>query len=317
MSLHVKKYRTTDRVQLEQIILAAFLDDETMQEHARFGNEITTPTRFKTLVATFGDDPVGFASFYQNRLHYHPHDFHVSLVTAPEFQRKGIGRKLHQALVDALPYRLARLRVLASESSAGLFLEALHYRPLLRSFGPELPVQAVDLEKYQAVSGALEANGYTFRTLANLGAFDRGELVRLCLESYRDTHTHSPPTASEEVWDDIFLGEGCIDEAFFVALKDRSPVGFSGLRSGEQRGEMASMWDGVASSERALAFPLRLALKLREVEYARNVGVQTLCWEVDSVDLVGMQLLETLPFRTPPAYQVWVCDLPAPVSYSE
>ena len=86
-------------------------------------------------------------------------------------------------------------------------------------------------------------------------------------------------------------------------------VGFSSLQLGEHKGEMESMWDGVARSQRALEFPLRLALKLQEVEYAMKNGVCNLNWEVDSVDLVGMQLLEELPFTLPPAYQIWVREV--------
>ena len=308
MELQIREYRNDDKTYLKQIVLSVF-GDRDLRDRAYFGEACITPTQTKTLVAVVAGNPVGFTSFYQNPLHYHPHDFRVSVVVAPKFQHKGIGHKLHEALLNALPYSIARIRTITLEqTSAELFFKTLNYKPLLRSFAPKLTVQAVDLSAYIHILTALEVSGYCFRTLAELDIAQRYELVELCMSAYADIHTYSPPIPSQE-WASIFLGKDCIDKAFFVAIKDKSLVGFSSLQLGEHKGEMESMWDGVARSQRALEFPLRLALKLQEVEYAMKNGVCNLNWEVDSVDLVGMQLLEELPFTLPPAYQIWVREV--------
>ena len=310
MKFRVRDYQTADSDKLEQLVEATFPDDSAMQAHAYFGEARTTPTYARTVVAVVADGPVGFASFYQNRLHYHPHDFRLSIVVSPEFGRRGVGRELYGGLLERLPSPVARLRALTPEhSGAAAFFNALGYRVLLRSYTPELNVQTVDLGAPLELLTALARSGYRFKTLAELDktkVYD--ELTTLCLEAYADTHTHSPPLLSED-WASIFLGEDCLDEAFFVALKDDAMVGFSSLRPGERQGEMEAMWDGVARSERALAYPLRLALKLREVAYAKKNAVNNLVWEVDSVDWVGMQLLGALPFTVPPAHQLWIREV--------
>ena len=314
--MNVRDYRTEDREGLEALV--ATVPDETVRAHARFGHVQKPPLQTRTVVAAPepGSPPVGFASFYQNQLHYHPHDFRVSVVVAPVWQRRGVGRALHSALLERLPHPVVRLRTLIPETAGeSAFLTSLSYRPLLRSFSPELAVGEVESDTYRAALSALAKRGYHLTSLASLNKavnLNKAELhdrlVELCLEAYADIHTYSPPTGDLDMWKDIFL-EDCRDEAFFVAMKNGEPVGFSSLQAGESARELESMWDGVARSERALAYPVRLALKLCEVEYARTQDVETLIWEVDSVDLVGMQLMNTLPFKVPPAYEMWALDI--------
>ena len=309
MEIQIRDYQVSDEPQLEQIVLATFPHDETMRDHAYFGETSSGPKYAKTVIALISDQLVGFASFYQNRLHYHPHDFRVNVLVLPDFQGQGVGQRLHRALSSDLPVQAARLRTVTPyPSEAESFLRAFDYRPLLQSFSPELDVQAVKVNNYSSILSALKASGYHFVTLSEFGSRVEAELLNLCLEAYADTHVHSPPTLSED-WESIFLGKGCIDEAFFLALKGTRLIGFSSLRWGDSKDEMESMWDGVSRSERALAYPLRLALKLRELEYARANQVNSLVWEVDSIDLVGMQLMEALPFVVPSAHQIWVSHL--------
>jgi hypothetical protein len=60
------------------------------------------------------------------------------------------------------------------------------------------------------------------RTLADLQSDLKREerVAALCLEAYADTHVFSPPTATLDEWQDIFLGEGYLEEAFFIAVRD-------------------------------------------------------------------------------------------------
>ncbi|MEM7736717.1 MAG: GNAT family N-acetyltransferase [Deinococcota bacterium] len=310
MDIHIRNYQESDAEQLEHLTLTTFPNDDAMQAYAHYGKPRHTPTFAHTVVAQDADNLVGFASVYQNSLHYHPHDFRVVVIVTENYQRQGLGTRLHRAVLTHLPVKIARLREMTLETSpAGTFLEKLGYQPLFRSFGHELVVDKVDVSVYQPLLRRLEQNGYTFKTLADLDKSSiSSDIILLCLEAYADMHVHSPPTPNAN-WNEIFLDDDCIDEAFFVALKEGQPVGFSSLQAGETSAQMESMWDGVARSERTLAFPLRLALKLHEVDYAQKHGVKVLAWEVDDVDLVGMQLMRHLPFKILPAHQLWVCDV--------
>lgn len=169
-------------------------------------------------------------------------------------------------------------------------------------------MRKVGLAELQALAVQLQKIGYTIHTLRELADAEvkDAELTTSCLEAYADTHPHCPPTAPRKERQAIFLGSGCLREAFFVVMKGGRCVGFSGLRRGDTPGLMESMWDGVARSERPLEVPLRMALKGQEVAFAQAAGVDVLNWEVDSTDLAGMHILDALPFERGPEYQVWV-----------
>lgn len=311
MDLLIRDYDEADSAALKRLVAAVWPDDEAMQEHAHFGHQQKTPTSAKTLVAVLDARPVGFASSYQNPLHYHPLDFRVSVVVDPNYRRRGLGSALYEELLKSLPLLLPkRLRCLTLEDSiaANGFLAARGYGVLLTSYTPALPVAAVSLAEMVSCQEMLELAGYSFCTLAELhGDPNRNErLAALCLEAYADTHTHSPPTASLRDWQDIFLGEHCIEEAFFVACSGGRYAAFSSLRRGETSTAMEAMWDGVSRSDRALEVPLRLALKAQEVRYARAHGVHKLHWEVDSTDIAGMELLKRLPFERGVGCLMWV-----------
>lgn len=301
--LELRDYKLTDSAQLEQLVATNNDSENTLFTEAR-----TTPRYTRTIIAKLNEEIVGFATLYQNQLHYHPNDFRLSIVVSEEARKQGVDSKLHEAVIKDLPVELARVRAASPEHSASsAFFETLGYYPLLRSYSPSLNVNSIETDKYDNVLKALRRSGYHITNLAELGRDATQSLVDLYFQVYADNHTHSPPTPDED-WQDIFLGEDVVDEAFFVAIRKGVPVGFSSLQAGEPH-EMESMWDGVDVSERALAYPLRLALKLREVSYAKQKGITTIHWEVDSTDLVGIQLMKTLPFEAGSAQQIWTCEV--------
>jgi hypothetical protein len=171
-----------------------------------------------------------------------------------------------------------------------------------------LEVAAVNPSEFAGNLHSLEQDGYRILALADMESDPQREarIAELCREAYADGHPFSPPTGPPAVWQETFLAEPHLQEAFFLAVKDGRYVAFSSLRPGEAPGVMAVMWDGVARSERPLEFPLRLALKTREAQYARSRNVTELHWEVDSTDLAGMHLLKVLPFRSRSAALMWV-----------
>jgi len=313
MKPFIREYREDDRVSLRSIAEAS-VADEDVRAHTHFGPTETVPAYANTLVAEQDGCCIGFASVFQNEFHYHPLDFRFCVVVHPMYRRRGVGVTLYHALLTStLPGKPKRLRCLTCENDdvAEQFLKGLGYRVLLTCYTPVLKVAAVNLAKLTGYLCKLEHAGYRIVTLAELVSDDKRDerITALCLEAYADTHTFSPPTAPVAVWQEEFLGEDCLEEAFFVAVQDGRYTAFSSLRPSTTNSVMEAMWDGVSRAERALEFPLRLALKAREVAYARNQGVQELHWEVDSTDLTGMHLLNVLPFERGSGSHVWVNEL--------
>ncbi len=314
MDVLIRNYEAQDEPELTSIVAALWPDDEDMRGHAYFGPDQDTPTYARTTVATRGQEPVGLASVYQNEWHYHPRDFRLSIAVSPGCQGQGVGAKLHRALMDKLsPRAPIRLRCLTREDhvASTRFFERHGYHVLLRSYSPILSVEAVQLDELGRYRSQLERAGYTFCTLADLCNDPQRDrrVTALCREAYGDTHPHSPPTAPFGAWRDIFLGNGTIEEAFFVAANDGRYAAFSGLRQGQKDATMNSMWDGVSRLDRAIEVPLRLALKACEIAYAREHRIRELHWEVDTTDLAGMRVLSVLPFEWGLAYLMWVRDV--------
>jgi GNAT superfamily N-acetyltransferase len=308
--LFIRDYRKSDEAALRSIVQDCIADDD-IRDHVRFGERETGPTYARTIIAEEAGRCIGFASAFQNPFHYHPVDFRFSVVVDPPCRRLGVGTALYRALLQAtLPGKRKRLRCVTAEedAAAAAFLTGLGYRVLLTSYTPVLEVAAVNPSEFAGNLHSLEQDGYRILTLADMESDPQRDarITELCLEAYADGHPFSPPTGPPAMWQEAFLGEPCLQEAFFLAVKDGRYVAFSSLRPGEVPEVMEAMWDGVARSERALEFPLRLALKAREVQYACGRAVKELHWEVDSTDLAGMHLLNALPFGRRSGARIWV-----------
>lgn len=310
-TITIRAYQPRDKAALEQCLSqagASLLFFEPQHEVEGQANYRQTLLALETNNETGkeADRIVAGASLYQNPLHYHPCDFRVSMWA----DTLKLAHQLHHALLQQLPTPLARWRMW--RDAGDTLPSQLGYQVLLRSFSPVLEVAEVTADQRQSIVATmrkLEQMGYSFTTLAQFGRQRDAEVVAMCLEAYADTHTHSPPNRQEN-WAEIFLDEAAlIPDAFFLVCKDAVPVAFSSLQAGERQAEMEAMWDGVARSERTLAYPLRLVLKMLEHDYAQKHHISKLCWEVDTVDVVGMQLLEALPFRKDDISVIWVKDV--------
>lgn len=156
-----------------------------------------------------------------------------------------MGTKLYQTLLESvLPTLPKRLRCLTREKgvTSRRFLETLGYRVLLTSYSPVLFVDVVDLAELARYHESLRRAGYSFCTLAKLRDPIRDRrITALCLEAYADTHVYRPPTASLDDWQTIFVGEGCLEDAFFVAKKESRYAAFSSLRKGDTDIAMEAM----------------------------------------------------------------------------
>ncbi|HSW48777.1 MAG TPA: GNAT family N-acetyltransferase [Bryobacteraceae bacterium] len=308
--LFIRDYHKRDEAALQSMVEVS-ITDEDIRDHAHFGERETGPTYARTIVAEEAGRCIGFASAFQNPFHHHPVDFRFSVVVDPPRRRRGLGTALYHALLQStLPGRRKRLRCVTAEedATAAAFLKTLGYRVLLTSYIAVLEVAAVNPDELAGNLHSLERDGYRFLTLADIESDPQRDarISELCLEAYADGHPLSPPTGPPARWQEAFLGVPCVREAFFVAIQGDRYVAFSSLRPGKVPGVLEAMWDGVARTERALEFPLRLALKTREVQYARSRAVNELHWEVDSTDLNGMHLLKVLPFGRRSGACIWV-----------
>lgn len=255
---------------------------------------------------------LGLGGFYQNKLHYHPNDFRLVLATAKHDDESRVRECLYETISTRLREKalMVRCRVLVAANIDDIsFWENKGYQFYYSVFEPTISIPSIEVELYQHILDAVLLSGYTIKPLSEYNqALIQDELLQLCIDSYDKLHITNPPALGED-WQSIFLESEVDPDAFFIIEKASRIVGFSSMQIDSEGLLGACMWDGVSRSEAALAYPLRVALKLHEIRFAQRHRLKTLSWEVDSVDIVGVRLMNALPFDVLEPYKSYVKEL--------
>ena len=183
----------------------------------------------------------------------------------------------------------------------------LGFREFRRVYSPTLEVGAFDLSSLHAATDSFEKLGYRVVTLADLDYTDdaKEQLHALFNEVYADTSTVVPATPERfslgEWWTDVIEDEDIIPEAFFIALSGDEMVGFGNLMHGyllpgSRNTELGTGTFGTKRAHRHHHREIMLALKAREVAYAKRHGYATIRAEIDAENPWILQVCAELPF---------------------
>lgn len=267
---------------------------------------LETPTK---VVAYTEGEQVGAATFSTARWHFHPRIFYVWFTLAQTANPAEVARALYEKMWEVLEPKNPLLLYTGAEEDSPLLpaLRSLGFREFRRVYSPTLDVQTFDLSRLDAHRDRAEALGYRIATLKELELTDNGkkQLSTLFNEVYADTSTVVPATPERfnlgEWWADVIEDEDVIPEAFFVALKDDEMVGFGNLLHGylypDSRGsELGTATFGTARRYRHHHREIMLALKAREIAYAKAHGYRTLRAEIDAENPWILQICAELPF---------------------
>ncbi len=204
-----------------------------------------------------------------------------------------VATELYNAAVEAMKPQRPLLLYTGVEENDPLhtILLRLGFREFRRVYSPTLDVQAFDLSSLTKTTQAFEKLGYRVATLAGLEPTDatKRQLHTLFNEVYADTSTVVPATPErfslEAWWTDVIEDEDIIPEAFFIAFEGSEMVGFANLMHSylvPDADELGTATFGTKRSHRHHHREIMLALKGREVAYAKAHGYKTIRAEIDA-----------------------------------
>lgn len=239
---------------------------------------------------------------------YHPRKFFVEIAVRPDFQGRGLGSRLHDAvLAELTPDDPLCLRAQCrADMEAGVrFLEKRGYREEQRTWESHLDLDDLDPGPLESAIERAREQGFEIRSVAELR--DDPDWQRkyydLMVHVERDMPSadqYTPPSF-EELRDLLFQSSFFVPEASFLALDRGRYVGISNLVAGPGTSrEMLTDTTGVHRDYRRRG--LASALKARAILWAKERGVPLLRTWNDAENRPMLEINDNLGFRKYPAW---------------
>ncbi len=264
----------------------------------------------RKVVAEMAGKLVGTFWFSVQDWHYNPRIYWVGFQDITEdADVREVATKLYDAAVAAMEPPNPLLLYTGVEEGSPLYpvLLQLGFREFRRVYSPTLDAQAFDFSSLNAATVIFEELGYRIVKLSDLEHTDKTkkQLQALFNEVYADTSTVVPATPERfgiaAWWADVIEDEDLIPEAFFIALNGDEMVGFGNLMHsylvpGSRGTELGTGTFGTLRSYRHHHREIMLAIKAREIAYARAHGYRTIRAEIDAENPWILQICAELPF---------------------
>ncbi|HEX7005000.1 MAG TPA: GNAT family N-acetyltransferase [Trueperaceae bacterium] len=235
---------------------------------------------------------------------YHPQKLYFSLAVHPDFRRRGIGSALYEkTLAEITPHDPIRLTNVAYENQPdGLkFLRQRGFEERMRFWESYLDVQKFDPAPYERVIEKVAAGGIVIRSEADLAGeadFER-KLYEMLNEITMDVPVPDPftPEPFERFVENRRKSINRIPEAYFIAIDSETGryAGTSALWKSHAAAYLKTGLTGVRREYRRRG--IALALKLRGIEYARQVGAPGIKTDNESGNRPMLSINEMLGFE--------------------
>jgi GNAT superfamily N-acetyltransferase len=293
----IRSITKEDIPHVKQFVNQVFQVDGDCYENwvENWGNE-----RFPAvLVAEGQENLVGVAVIHYNA--FHPHWVGLMVGVHPNFRRQGLGRWLHEALLQTSPLQPHHLGTKGSyykgNDNAESFLFALGYQHTLDCHCIELDIQNFDFSHHLTPLSLSEFNHLKIVSFTDL--FTNPKMPQQVSDflacRYCEEHFWSPPQLPDHpVWEDVPL-EGVLPKLSFALVTDDRVVGAAtaGIRGNDT---LDMMW-GYISRQYSIE-TARLLLKglyAHQFKAARDHGLYKADMEIDTTDGVSSSLLNWLP----------------------
>lgn len=273
--------------------------------------ELETRTR---LVAFDAGRCVGALKFFRNRVYFHPGSYSVTFSDfAPGMDLTAVVYSLYDAIVQELrPTNPLLLRTGVDEGD-DLYsvLRALGFRNCRRVYSPVFDVSTFDLKRLAHAESSAAALGYEIIRLVDLKptADLETRLYDLHTEVYADTSAVVPATPEQRgnsEWLEAFVyNQDVLPDAFFIAIKNDKFAGFGNLFRGEIEGELETGTFGTKRTYRYHHREIMLAIKAREIGYAKAHGYPTIRAEIGADNPWILQVCAELPFVQIETISAW------------
>ena len=286
--MKIEKYNCEEKIEMENFLKSFDLEEAPLYLLDQ-----------KTVVVIKDDSKIfGIAGYRTNRLHSKV--LTIDIVVHPDHRRKGIGRKLHEELLNSfkLPGNIIGYDGCCDSKKIEiqLFLLKLGYEKYL-----DCHCIIIDLEKEFRASSS--ADVLTLKKLY-LNENYKKKVREFYISRYVEEHIWSPTESiNHDVWNDYY-DEGNSEELGVVLIKDNTVVGSSfayesfGKEIEEEDDQLLGIGP-VYADKKISESELSLVKKLlsHQAYLARKQGHLEAYLEIDSSESVAAELLEWLPIK--------------------
>jgi mycothiol synthase len=252
--------------------------------------------KFQRWVISDDEAIVGFGSYGQGIIDYHPQRFYVNIEIDPAYQRRGLGTALYaRILAELQPFNPLVLRADAFTNlpQGFSFLQKQGFYEAFRETPVHLDITTFDPGPYADLESKLQGEGIIIKTLHDLeGDTARDQKVYdLYWEATEDVPQEEPRIVKQtfEEWAAWDLNDPSIlPDAYFIAL---CGVEYVGLRELFKDSDSDVLLGGLLGVRRAYRQRgIGLAMQLRGIAYAREHGYPQLktCTGVNNLPMQAL-----------------------------
>lgn len=310
LNLTIRPFEKSDYASIAEVLNATWPDELLKEASLREEDTKHDPkVKWGRFVAELDAQVVGVASYTQPEGMYHPQKFTAWVTVRPEFRGQGIGKALYTRVLEALrPHEPISLLTTTREDqgSALAWLEKLGYVEKMRYWESRLDVTAFDPAPFAHAEAKARAHGIVITTLAELEQRDpdyKQKFYDLFCEAREDVPRPEPMTSiSFEQWHRwTFESPYLLPEGNILAV-DPSTGQYVGM-SQLWKSDGDYLQTGLTGVRRAYRRKgLALAMKLRAVLWAKQVGCREIRTFNESNNRAMLSINEAMGFVKQPAW---------------
>ena len=307
MAATIRPFTASDYEGVARLWNTVHADDKlTAEEVAHHDASFEPPYEFGRFVAEIAGELVGAATFEQHAGMYHPQKFYLDVHVYPEVEGQGVGRALYEQVLRAVaPFDPIALRGQVKEhhERARAFVKQLGFVEDKRDWDAILHLESFDMAPFDGATEHLEAQGIVICSLAELQSDPamRRKFHALFSEVRRDAPRSEPatPIPFDTFVKSVFEAPDFSLEGTFVALHEGDYVGLTQLWKGGATDELFTGLTGVKHRYRGKR--IALALKLRAIAFAKEIGAPLIHTDNDTRNLAMLAINDKLGFVRQPA----------------
>lgn len=303
--LTIRRFTEADYPAVNAVSNAVYQDypwseDEFRHEDSHYDGQ---RLKFGRIVAEdAGGRLVGWAHWHHSPGSFHPQKFSLDMTVHPDHQRRGIGGRLYENLMDDLaPFNPIVLWANVRETfdHSIRFVERRGFREKRRTWESRLAVAGFDPTPFET-RAARAVEGLTITTAAKARETDPRwqqrlyDLHREVLADVPRLDEHTPPTLEEYVARHL-KHPGYLPEGHFLVQEGGEFVAESDLFRSQELPDV--YYQGITGTRRAYRNRgLALALKLRTVAFARANGIREIRTWNDSLNAPMLHINTSMGF---------------------